>query len=238
MTICRELTLVKQTPTHVTGSCLKCRSWGCDYCEPERRAQLVAKGINGKPNKFVTLTIDPAVEPNPNRAASRLAHAWRLLRKRLMRKYGWTRLPFLAVFEAHESGMPHLHLLVRSKYIPQADLSKGMADLLQSPIVHISAIRGRRQSARYAAKYLSKENGKFGTCKRYWSSQDYEITRWVAREERTGEPVTWFLSRLDIDEWVRLQYELEGEPEQDGRGWYRFRRRRHWSEQWQDFGIL
>lgn len=50
-----------------------------------------------------------------------------------------------------------------------------MRDLLDSPHVDIRRIDNRSMVAGYCAKYCAKGTAKFGTCRRYWMSQDYDI---------------------------------------------------------------
>lgn len=109
---------------------------------------------------------------------------WRRLKK----------LPFLAVFERHLSGWPHLHIFLRTEYIPQKELSCWMSWLIDSPVVHIKAIANSAQAAGYAAKYTTKENVKFGNCKRYWQSADYDL-----RPEHQATPPSAWLSSGEID---------------------------------------
>jgi len=84
-------------------------------------------------------------------------------------------LPFYAVFEATQQGAPHLHIALRPKFIPHAWLSHQMQLLLQSPIVDIRQVHQTRGVARYVGKYLGKDAHKFGTCKRYWQSKDWNL---------------------------------------------------------------
>ena len=90
------------------------------------------------------------------------------MRSRKMRK-----LPFAAIMEAHESGYPHLHILLRSLWIDKRWLSEQMRDIADSPIVDIRRIDNRAKVNGYVAKYAGKAAHKFGTAKRYWFSQDY-----------------------------------------------------------------
>ncbi len=91
-----------------------------------------------------------------------------------MRHYKLAKLPFICVFEATKLGWPHLHILLRSQWIDQRWLSAQMADLIQSPVVDIRRIKSRQQVVSYVAKYCGKAPKQFGSCKRYWKSQDYE----------------------------------------------------------------
>ena len=65
---------------------------------------------------------------------------------------GDEQLPFLAVFEAHASGWPHLHILARAGWIAQRWLSLQCQDLLDSPVVHVTRLKHPTQAAVYACK--------------------------------------------------------------------------------------
>jgi len=78
--------------------------------------------------------------------------------------------------EAHESGFPHLHIMLRSLWIDRHWLSEQMADIADSPIVSIQRIDHQGKIAGYVAKYCGKAAHRFGNCKRYYFSQDYRIT--------------------------------------------------------------
>jgi len=86
-------------------------------------------------------------------------------------------LPFFAVFERTVAGAPHLHIALRPPFLPQAWLSAQMQRILKSPIVDIRQVQQTRGLARYLGKYIGKDAHKFGTCKRYWSSADYSLTK-------------------------------------------------------------
>lgn len=172
---CQDTIAVKEEATHRTAITLRCRSWSCPDCADLRHKQLIAEAIAGSPRIFLTLTSRRIEGSSPNDAARALAHAWRLLRLRIMRKYGWRKLPFIAVFEATKLGWPHLHILARCGFIDQRFISSVMDELTNSPIVHIELLKDPRKAGVYAAKYCGKSTGKFGTCKRYWQSQDYDL---------------------------------------------------------------
>src|SRR5262249_50634329 len=121
--------------------------------------------------------------PTPTLAAKALARAWRILRLRALRHYNLKALPFIAVFEKHKSGWPHLHLMLRAKWLDQRWLSAQMHDILNSHRVDIRRIKRQSQIAGYCAKYVGKEPWQFGTSKRYWKSRDYEL-----REDRKTKP--------------------------------------------------
>jgi len=140
-----------------------------------RAADLVKKARLGQPNTFMTLTVNPSRGFSPDDRARRLAKAWRKLRALACKKYGYKRIPFLAVFEKHKSGEPHLHILARVKWIDQDWLSRTMALLTGAPIVDIRRVRSRQAIAAYITKYVGKDPTRFKFSKRYWCSQDWDL---------------------------------------------------------------
>ena len=175
MTYCGEHTLLGEGKGVKRLVTLKCRSWTCEGCAECRQRQLIAEVCNGQPNRFLTLTKIRVAGETPATAAKKLADGWRKIRRRLIEVYHLKTLEFIAVFEKHVSGWPHLHIAVRSAYIDQRVLSKLADDIMKSPIVHIRKINSTTHAARYIAKYITKDNVRFGTCKRYWKSKHYKI---------------------------------------------------------------
>lgn len=174
MPYCGETSLVKHQSNGRTVQMLRCRSWRCPDCVDGRVKRLIAEAIGGAPNTFLTLTVRAKPGDDPNTLAVKLSHAWRNLRLRAMRHYSLKALPFIAIFEATEIGMPHLHILLRCAWIDQRWLSDQMLDLLNSPIVDIRRIDNQGRVAGYVAKYCGSAPHHFGHCKRYWKSRDYE----------------------------------------------------------------
>lgn len=179
---CGSTTLVNHEGDETQGKTLRCRSWTCEFCRRGRHAQLVAEGVGGNPNRFITLTLRRDDTANKLAQAKRLSHAWRVICLRLKRMLG-DKVEYLARLEltpGHQT--PHLHILVRSKWIEQRDLSVMAAELLDAPNVWIEAIGKAVNVAAYIAKYLSKDDTKIGTCKRYWKSRGYDQRPPVERE--------------------------------------------------------
>jgi len=174
-----------------------------------RRRQLMARAATGDPDKFITLTVNPALPGTPDDHALILSNGWRNAVKRLRRAFPGKRIEYLAVFEKHKSGEPHLHLLVKSPFIPQAVLSQMMRELIDSPIVDIRAIRGQRSAILYVAKYVTKDNVRFGTAKRYWFSRGYELKELWENESDLAPDIKWLLSRIDASTLLTF-YRSEG----------------------------
>ena len=131
-----------------------------------RRKQLQRLACDGEASTFLTLTIQNDGSKSEAEAARLLSRGWTLLRKRLMRRHNLTALPFLAVFEAHKSGFPHLHIILRMKFIKQSEISALWLELTGSSVVDIRAVKSRSAVAWYVAKYIGKARGRFEGCKR------------------------------------------------------------------------
>jgi len=173
--LCREKSL---TATGISGGAaipVKCRAWTCDYCKPWRRSQLIAQGISGQPNRFITITCKLGEYGTPERAAVEVAKAWRTIVQRWRRLRPRNKCEYLCVFEAQQNGWPHLHILWRGAWLDWGWLKTQATILLNSPHVHIRYVDNKKRGAYYAAKYCGKENHKFGTAKRYWQTPGYQI---------------------------------------------------------------
>jgi len=163
----------------------------------------MAKAAAGEPNRFITLTVNPRVGDDPDDRLAKLANAWRNTAKRIKRQ--WPKKPFayLAIVEATKAGEPHLHILWRGPFIPQRWLSETMGELLESPIVDIRQIRNQREVIRYVAKYVTKAPHHFGTCKRYWSSQNWELDSDRIDSQAARAPGPWAIERVNISTLLR-----------------------------------
>lgn len=175
MSICRQWSLVKHLPDFKLIKPLKCRAWSCDFCAPDRKAQLMALAASGQPQRFITLTINPRHGESPEDRLRALSRAWRLVVKRLRRAHEGIEVEYLAIVEETKKGEPHLHILLRSPYIRQQFLSSAMKELIDSPIVDIRSVRNQGEIIRYVAKYITKAPKQFGHAKRYWCSRGYEL---------------------------------------------------------------
>lgn len=174
MAYCRERSIVNYSETVHTAVSLKCRAWTCPDCADMRKKQLTAECIGGDPDTFLTLTYRVRPDRTPNQAALELSRAWRLCRLRLMRHHKLKHLPFMAVIESTVNGWPHLHILLRSRWLSIDVIRTAMTEIVDSPVVHIRRIDSKGRVAAYCSKYASKAVHKFGTAKRYWQSFDYD----------------------------------------------------------------
>jgi len=210
MSLCREYTLVKHFRGFVHAKPLTCRSWMCEWCAPERKKRLMASAAAGAPQRFLTLTVNPTIGKDPDDRLQLLSAAWRTAVKRLRRIYGQHTIQYLAIVEATERGEPHLHIMLRSPYIPQALISSIMGELIDSPIVDIRKIKNTRELIRYVAKYVTKAPHHFGTGKRYWSTQSWEIPQDPDEERDAFRAVKWRIDHRYIANVVQFLTMYEG----------------------------
>lgn len=201
--LCSERSLVNRGPNAYRAVSLKCRSWGCDLCQPDRQKQLVALAQRGQPTTFITLTCNPARGHSPAGRARSLAHAWPKIVKRACKKYGYDSIPYLCVFEATKKGEPHLHILCRVKWIDQRWLSNQMRELTGAPIVDIREVKSKKAVAYYISKYIGKQPHRFATCKRYWQTRSWKVPVEVVEEEPEFWSDVWYIVNRPLWELER-----------------------------------
>lgn len=188
------------------------------------RRRVVERARDGNPNIFMTLTWNSNRAESPAEAARVMKHAWVVLRRRIERHYGINKIPFLVVFEKTKKGYPHMHLLIRSRYIDQDWLSDQMDDLIDAPIVDIRKIKDRKMAFYYVTKYLGKDLAAFEGCKRWWRSHNYETEKepeyrpFLFGDCLRIEPVDYYT--------MASRYRVGGyEVIDEGRDWLTYRRR-------------
>jgi len=201
---CREWTLVKDLSVLRRAKPLPCRSWSCDFCAPGRTRKLVAQLMAGEPNRFLTLTVNPAFGDSPEDRRKLLAEAVALLIKRLRRDPRWADLQYGGVIERTAKGEPHFHMLIRSASIPQPLISAIMSELIHAPIVDIRKVGDRRKTATYLAKYVAKAPARFEGFKRYWFSRAYDLSDWLPEADEGGFVAPWKLVKANLASVINL----------------------------------
>lgn len=101
--------------------------------------------------------------------------SWRNTVKVMPKEYA--KLHYMSFAEETKRGEPHIHILLRSPYIPQRWLSQQMQELIKSPIVWVERIKSQRQAIGYVSKYVTKAPAQFGKARRYWVSKEYEVNK-------------------------------------------------------------
>ena len=200
--LCRDQSLVNRHHDRLIARPLCCRSWTCDYCRPDRKKTVCREAAAGAPLIFVTLTVNPKWGRDKVHRAQELVKGWRKFVEIAKDCHSYETLPYFVVFEATKKGEPHLHILCRVPWISQRLLSAFMDYWMRAPIVYVTIVRNRRHAAWYVSKYMGKAPGKFGTCKRYWQSRNYQIP---AEEDEYGgfhklPPVE--RSSESVDGWI------------------------------------
>jgi hypothetical protein len=133
---------------------IKCKCWRCPTCGPIL-ARYWAHRIEGaKPKRFLTLTVDPKLYTSPQAAYLAMKDALPKL-IRILRSKGIA-IEYVAVWEVHKSGYPHLHLLLKGSYIPWRWLKSIWMNLGIGAHIDIRPVTDAKGAAFYIAKYMSK----------------------------------------------------------------------------------
>lgn len=187
-------TIIKIQAGKLRAIKLSCRSWSCEKCRGDRAKGLIMEVREGKPQRFITLTVNPLWFETPEERARKLVAAWRLIRRRFLAERPNAVVEFMAVFERTKAGEPHLHIAQRGSFMPQKWLSNQMAELLGAKVVDIRYIRDQKRVALYVAKYIGKEPFQFGSLKRYWRSKNYlAMSKAEARRIRNSGAIFYIL---------------------------------------------
>lgn len=152
---------------------IRCKRWTCPTCAEINRGRVIAIAKAAKPRALLTLTVSSTKYPDVSDAAEALKKGLRLLRLRLKRHEKLRNFEFLAVFEKHKSGHPHLHLLIKGDYIPWQWLKRVWRETTGATRIDIRKIKTIGQAAMYCAKYIGKDLSSFPGCKRWWRSSGY-----------------------------------------------------------------
>lgn len=177
MSYCTDLSIVRDYGGFKKVATLRCKKWDCEHCGPKRARDLRWRCRNASPTKFLTLTVRKGQFPTPDEQARQMVEAWRMLRQYLCRLLGWKSIPFIAIFEKHKSGWPHLHILLRCKYIDHRLIREWWNNRLNSFKIDIREVKSEQHAAYYVSKYLTKSPHAFAQCKRYWASHDYDLAK-------------------------------------------------------------
>lgn len=171
-----EITVNPQSDSRTVAPVV-CKRWSCPECAKRNRWRVIRESIEGKPKAMLTLTVSSEQHESPAAAAETIKNGLRNLRLSLRRHPRFKDFEFIAIFEKHKSGYPHLHLLIRGSFIPWKWLRKRWEEITGSTHIDIRKIKGTKDAARYVAKYLGKDLTKFEGCKRYWRSHNYSLAQ-------------------------------------------------------------
>jgi hypothetical protein len=113
------------------------------------------------------------------------------------------RLHYMAFPEETENHQPHLHILLRTKYIPQRWISQQMKQIINSPIVWIEKVKGAPGAIAYVTKYVTKMPAQFGTSKRYWCSKFFRLKNREKPEQPLFSRLNSQLVHMPFAEFIR-----------------------------------
>lgn len=133
---------------------MKCKLWSCPTCAPYLRWKWIKKIAESKPQRFITLTCDPKRFADPQRAYECMKHALPMLVEMIRSNIG--EFEYVAVWEPHKSGWPHLHLAQRGVYVPKKLLLLYWAMVGIGGFTDIKKVGNDKAAATYMAKYLAK----------------------------------------------------------------------------------
>lgn len=163
--------LKDKTPRMIASACNR---WKCEVCGPRRKAHLVRRIVAAAPTKFMTLTCLHV--GTPSEQLTRIKKALPRLITSLRSKHG--PIEYLRMLEHCADEYPHFHLLLRSGFLPHAEIVTQWTKNTGAYIVDIRKAHGR--SVNYVAKYL----GKARDCQGKWGRQRISVSQrfWPKRE--------------------------------------------------------
>lgn len=144
---------------HVTFSlqilyALPCKRWSCRVCAQKKINTLSHQTAKARPNRLLTLTVNPALYHNQREAFDATRKQVPILIRRLRKQFG--EIEYLRVTEATQRGYPHYHLMLRSRFIPHSVVKKLWAQMTGATIVDIRQVKKTFSCYKYLVKYLSK----------------------------------------------------------------------------------
>lgn len=212
---CGSVCAIRYEDPHCVAVPIRCKSWGCETCQPIRKRQLVAQALAGGPVTFLTLTSRYDKTKDPNTEACKMSHAFAKLVKRIRRRNQGQEFEYCAIFESTKNGWPHLHILTRTLWIPKGWLSETWHSLTGSYIVDIRRIQDPQNAARYVAKYVGKAPHHYEGTKRYRFSKNYRPPETWPPDLASTEKMEWQLVPAPLAAvkaaWHNLSIPLEYE---------------------------
>ena len=145
---------------------LCCKSWACSYCATKLAHSWAHRIAEAEPQRLITITVNPHWHPSPLAAYMALKKCWTGFVKswRLGRGLGHNgadrphTLEYAAIWELQPgTGYPHLHVLQRGDYVPQAYLTEWITHARVGKICDIRAVKHAHAAARYVVKYTGKD---------------------------------------------------------------------------------
>lgn len=133
---------------------LPCKRWSCRVCAEAKIKKLAHSVRSARPNRLLTLTVDPSLYVSPRHAWEETRKSVPILIRNLRKRFG--EVEYLRVTEVTKAGWPHYHLLVRSSYLPHSVVRSLWNELTGARIVDVRQVTKSFKAYQYLVKYLSK----------------------------------------------------------------------------------
>jgi hypothetical protein len=157
---------------------LTCKRWSCKTCANQKIKKLAIDVRSARPNRLLTLTIDPSLHESPKAAWENTRRKIPILIRTLRKRFG--PIEYMRVTEVTKAGWPHYHLLVRSGYLPQPVVKEEWRKLTGAVIVDLRQVHRSFAAYTYLVKYLAKLHN-LG-----WTERHVSMTRhFVPKREKS-----------------------------------------------------
>ena len=134
---------------------LRCKSWYCERCRTPKAWRTIQQIVSGSPERFITLTCNPAKAGTKAKALSIMKKGFTKLIAEIKKEF--KTIEYAMFWETTKKGWPHIHVAQRGTYIPHSWLKATWSRLTGAYIVHITKVTSERGAAFYMAKYLTKD---------------------------------------------------------------------------------
>lgn len=127
------------------------------------------------------------------------------LKRRIIRVFKVEKIEWIAVREVHKTGWPHLHVLMRLRFIPQRWLSSQWLSITKSSRVFVQRLKSQKQAASYVSKYIGKAPAQLGTSKRYWKTRAYDLRTKLIDKAPMDDDEYWRIDERTFYKWQHDQ---------------------------------
>jgi hypothetical protein len=189
-----------------------CHRWACENCGWKNAKKLASRIVLTKAERFITLTIRQDGRRDPQDQLDEMNRAFRLLWKRIRRRFGARAVGYVKVVELTQKGTPHFHVAVTCPFISQRWLSSQWRELTASSVVDIRRIKSERGLARYLSKYLTKGSETVARRRKFSASRGFLPPAPKQEISRDEVPPSW---RFTAGDHALLEASLESQ------GWSR-----------------
>lgn len=206
---CGSWSAVREEDGVFTAVPLRCRSWSCPSCAPRLKKRLINALQGVEAHRFITLTCNPALYPDPPTAFRALSVALGVLIKRIRRLHPQAEFEYFVVWEVTRKGWPHLHMAARGAPLSQPWLSSQWRDLTGAAIVYIRRVEHPEDLVSYLAKELAKAPTAPAGMKRFRTSRNFlhghKVTDWL----RPPTGATWTVHGV-ASSWLEQDWRARG----------------------------